>query len=243
MDLQFEKADLGYSNLGGLGPDFLKPHGIRYIAVGKVFTPSGATIYFDLEVTNKTVYSAFDSNNNTIEGGFARINLGPNTKTRLRLSVRKSCCDSDACSACDGITDPDAKADCLSGCCCFGRTCQGPGCCDPGPVRDHYRDTYACAGMDADFPLPPTALVSFGVFDIDGGPEGTYLETVKLDEYRYYKYPRYETVATTLAFDPDTREFSGSAPGSSSDHPTDPKNLTDFQASRAVQFFIAPADG
>ena len=50
-------------------------------------------------------------------------------------------------------------------------------------------------------------------------------------------------VAPDIIIDPTEGLFASKGLGTPADNPSDPKNLTDFQASRAVQIFFRPEKG
>eukprot|EP00966_Prymnesium_polylepis_P042459 986535-Prymnesium_polylepis.1 len=99
--------------------------------------------------------------------------------------------------------------------------------------------------MSASVVLPPGGLVSFSVYDFDGGPDGGCREQVKMLTTAEYTVPKLrpssgnDVARKTLGDNP----FNSPDDGLAAADPSDPTNLTDDQASRAVQFFFRPANG
>ena len=96
MSFAFAGAEILYSHLGGQGP--LPPtgassgkQGIRYVNVGVVFDPSGAAIYLDLVLTNRSAYTAHDPTKNVLSGKFAQINLKCSALARKRSPSARAC--------------------------------------------------------------------------------------------------------------------------------------------------------
>eukprot|EP00966_Prymnesium_polylepis_P310730 7179131-Prymnesium_polylepis.2 len=151
----------------------------------------------------------------------------------------------DNCKTCAGIADDTLREECYNGCCCFGHVCQGESCCT-GTDRDSYRDAYSCTGMFDDLPLPGQSLVGLSVYDLDAGLDGSYIESFRLLEWRY-KAPLRPASGNepnqALSYNSETDTYSSYLRGTMQNNPTDPRNLTDVQASIGIQYFITPSDG
>ena len=125
LSFDFSYADVAYSNLGGAGPDdaWAPTQAIRYVNVGKVFSPDGDVLRFDLEVTNRSAYAPFNASLNVITGRFAQINLHANTRVDLRVTVKRSCSTADSCNVCAVLPTFSDRVHCYSlGCSCVGVT-------------------------------------------------------------------------------------------------------------------------
>ena len=99
------------------------PQSIRYVNVAKVYLPSGAPFYLDLEVVNTTTYTPQDASHNGLNGRFAQISFTANTEVGLRVYVRPSCATADSCEICDDatVTPAASRAECYArGCGCYG---------------------------------------------------------------------------------------------------------------------------
>ena len=196
MSFDFSQAYLLYSNLGGQGPDVGRPQSIRYLNVGSVSHPSFGSIHFDLELTNRSAYTPYDSSLNTVlNGKFAQINLASNKEVQLRATMLRSCASAPSCLACmDAALSEAAKTSCFaSGCACYGTTVYTEADCS-GAAKVAARQRYACAQMSTKLVLPREALVTMSVYDFDTGPNGDYLERLTVPSYEYYKTPLRATV-------------------------------------------------
>ena len=247
VDLNFFTSELVHSNLGGLGPDISSPPTIRYSNVGKVFLPNGDVFRLDIDVSNLTAYTPEDPSLNGLDSSFGRVNFGPNTATRVRITVRRSCAALDSCKACDAYTDVVQRSACYAtGCSCFSTTVTNETACS-GAAKEANRAAYRCESMDSVVVLPGDALVAFTVFDLDVGESGNCVEKITLFDTDYSKTPlrpaSNNAVVSTLLVDPTTGEYRGTVIGNATDNPTNPLALTDSQASKAVQFFFSPDDG
>ena len=80
------------------------------------------------------------------------------------------------------------------------------------------------------------------VYDFDTGAHGDYVEQLHVPGYSYFKTPLRpasdDRITTTIDVDQSTRTFTARAIGTSADNPTQPKTLTNLQASKGVQFFF-----
>ena len=246
LTFDFARAYLVSNNLGGNGPWASSPPRLRYAPVAFASLHGGdALIYFDLEVINMSTYTPHDPSLNGVDesGKFARINFAPDTETALRVFVRPSCCTMRACKACAEHKSEPARAQCYNeGCCSYGiQVHSAAAAATVGPSN------YSCPQMAASLPLPSDELISMTVYDFDGGDRGEYLETLTFTEYIHFKTPLRAAsdvkVNSTIIVDVPAGTFTSSATGTHADNPTDPSWLTDNQASKGVQFFIAPMDG
>ena len=83
-----------YSNLGGQGPDFNAPRSIRFVNVASLVDIVGVATHLDLEVTNRTAYTPYDPNLNSLggQGGrFAQINLACDHEVGLLGTLCRMC--------------------------------------------------------------------------------------------------------------------------------------------------------
>jgi hypothetical protein len=102
--------------------------------------------------------------------------------------------------------------------------------------------------LDAASQLPSASLVGVSIFDLDKGPNGECDEGVRAADYAYYATPLRATTgepatSTTLLVNRASGSFDATARGSAGDNPSDPRNLTAAQASKAVQIFYQPRVG
>ena len=246
LSFDFFEADIAYSNLGGMGPDLSYPPNIRYANTGVQFM-GGTPIRFDLLVTNRTAYAPHTATENRINGRFAQINFAPNTEVGLRVQVVRSCCTLANCAACDRLSTETERIGCYAqGCCCFSKTCTTAGCCSGGE-RETARASYTCSGMDTPLTFPSSSLIGMSVYDLDGGFLGTYTEQLQIKDFLYYTTPLRpasgNVISSSIAINEAAGTFTSTAPGSPADNPSDPRSLTDLQASKAVQFFFKPTKG
>ena len=246
LSFDFSQADAAWSNLGGMGPDFGFQPSIRYTNTGVQYV-NGAAFRFDLLLTNRSAYAPHTASENRLNGKFAQINFASNTEVSLRVSVVRSCCSLSNCAACDRMATATERAGCYAqGCCCFSKTCTTAACCS-GTAKDAARANYTCGGMDTPLTFPSSSLIGMSVFDLDGGFSNMFTEQLNIQGYAYYQAPLRpasgNVVATTLAINEAAGTFTSTAPGSPADNPTDPQQLTDVQASKAVQFFFKPQNG
>ena len=86
--------------------------------------------------------------------------------------------------------------------------------------------------------LPASALASMTAYDLDSDAAGEYIEQLTVPAYEYFKTPlraASDAAITSSVFaNLGTRMFTGTHPQASSDlsdAPTDPRTLTDVQAS------------
>ena len=226
---------------------------IRYLNVGAVFNADGSSTHFDLELTNQTKYTPYDSALNVVSNGrFAQINLASNTEVRLRVTILLSCASAPSCVACEDplLSEAGAITCFAAGCACYGTTVYRQVDCT-GPTAAAKRAAYTCDRMSTRLVLPSEAMVSMTVYDFDTGPNGDYLEQLTVPEYAHYVTPlrasvgsgAADTLASTIFVNEATRMFTSTARGSSANNPTDPTALTADQAARGVQFFFKPDDG
>ena len=133
-----------------------------------------------------------------------------------------------------------------AGCACFGTTINTPGGCT-GAQREAARASYSCPLLARAFVLPGQALVTMTVYDFDTGFSGDYVEQFTVPSYAYYRTPlraaSNNIIASTIAVNQTSRTFTATAPGDSSDNPTDAQALTDAQASRGLQLFFLAQQG
>ena len=70
---------------------------------------SGEEAYFDLAVTARGSYTAYDVGLNGLNGRFAQINVAANTDVDLRVRVYPSCCTTGNCRLCDRASTAAAR--------------------------------------------------------------------------------------------------------------------------------------
>jgi len=252
---EFFASSLLHSNLGGFGPDPWAPPEIRYTNVGQVFDPNGSSIVFDLKVTNESVYTPFDSSFTGLTGSgsgqFAQVNVKCNTNVAIRGTLVRSCNNGTSCKPCEatGLTSTERDACYAAGCYCFGTIVYDQGSCS-GSAYETKRQAYHCDQMHNVVVLDETGLVAMTVYDIDKGSDGDggeVIEVVTMHDYTYFKTPLHpssdSSVMSSLQQDLPSRTFTATEYGDSTDNPTDPRVLTDVQASRGIQFFFEPGDG
>ena len=101
--------------------------------------------------------------------------------------------------------------------------------------------------MDTPLTFPSFSLIGMSVYDLDSGPSGDYVEELSITGYAYYITPLRpasgNAISSTIAINEAAGTFTSTAPGSPADNPSDPRSLTDLQASKAVQFFFKPTKG
>ena len=85
------------------------------------------------------------------------------------------------------------------------------------------------------------------IYDFDGGAANDYIEQFTLEKFAYYKTPLRpvsgNTITSVVAVNEPLKTFTSTAAGNSSNNPSDTSSLTDDQAARGVQVFIAAEDG
>eukprot|EP00966_Prymnesium_polylepis_P227853 5272659-Prymnesium_polylepis.2 len=81
VSFTLDGATIGYSNLGGFGPDFGSPPTVLYNSVGQF---EGRSI--DLVVSNSSAYVPRTASQNGMSGRFGIINLEPAHSVFLRFS-------------------------------------------------------------------------------------------------------------------------------------------------------------
>ena len=110
-----------------------------------------------------------------------------------------------------------------------------------GPAKEAKRKKYGCTDSQVPVVLPSTAMIGFSIFDLDKGVNGTCVEKVNASEYSYFVAPLRassgNSITSTVLIDREAGTFVSGAIGSTEDNPSDPKALTDDQASKAVQLF------
>merc|ERR1719375_1244408 len=84
--LDFTKATIAYSNLGGAGPDIGRPENIRLNNVGK--NTDGTPL--DLIITSRGPYTANNVRLNGISGAFGQINVKIGTSVDLTMQFYRS---------------------------------------------------------------------------------------------------------------------------------------------------------
>jgi hypothetical protein len=83
--IDYNMANVAYSNLGGLGPDFDSPPALRFNKIAHI--ENDQTL--DMTVTNLTRYFPANTANNGLNGQFAQVNIGGGTTTRFRFTFLK----------------------------------------------------------------------------------------------------------------------------------------------------------
>ena len=236
---------LVHNNLGGAGPDS-GDQNMRYSNVGSATLDTIGTVHFDLVVTAQTAYTASDPSLNGLNGRFAQINFAANTQVDLRVRVYMSCCTQTELrrvrrSERNGSIGVLHDRMLLLRHAVHGRRLLQP-------VRGEMnRMNYNCTQKDTPVVLPSTSMVGLSIFDLDTGPTGEYTESVTASNFAYFVSPLRPSsgndISTTLAINRATGTFTSTATGSPADNPSDPRSLTDVQASRAVQLFFQPRQG
>ena len=220
--------------------------GIRYVNVGVAFTPTGEAQYLDLLVSNHSSYTPHDASLNVLNGQFANINLACNHEVTLRATTMMSCATASSCKLCDAMTAASRGICYRSGCSCFGTTVYAETDCT-GDDKDAYRRVYSCPALNNQLRLPGETMVTMTVFDFDTGPAGDYVEEFDAPGYAYYKTPLRpasdNAITSSISVDPSTGSFRATEPGDVSDNPTDPRDLTDAQASKGLQLFFRAQRG
>ena len=65
---------------------------MRFVNVGTIYDPSGAAIYFDIELSNQTSYTPKNASlNGFVNGRFAQVNLACDESVTLRATLLRSC--------------------------------------------------------------------------------------------------------------------------------------------------------
>jgi len=251
FDLQY--AYLLHNNLGGHGPD---THGtqrsIRFVNVGAVYSATGEEIHFDIELTNRSSYTPDDATlNGFANGKFCQVNLACDKSVLLRATLLRSCSTAPSCRMCaeSGYSTADRIACYATGCSCYGTTVYSEADCS-GSDAETAKKSYSCSARDEVLVLPREAIASLTAYDLDTDPDGEYLEQLTVPGYEYFKKPLRASsgndIVSTVFVNAETNTFTGTAAGSRSDLdelPTDPKTLTDEQATKGVQFFFRPQNG
>ena len=252
VSFDFEFAYLLHNNLGGLGPDTSSSNKtMRFVNVGSVLGSSGM-IHFDIELSAESSYTAYDSSLNGFKNGrFAQVNLQAGTSVMLRATLRRSCASAPSCRPCTETgLGTIARIQCYAaGCACYGETVFNQAGCDFAQ-QVALKASYACPEMGIPLVLPPSALASMTVYDLDADSAGVYVEQLTVPAYAYYRKPLRPAsgavVTSSVTVNEQARMFTGTAggmPDDSNDLPTNPTVLTDEQASRGVQFFFRPQLG
>ena len=165
VTFDFQYAYLKHSNLGGQGPDTGVPASIRFVNVGVVYHPTDGAIYFDIDLTSRTSYTASDvSANGFVNNKFAQVNLACGQSVGLRASLVRSCATAPSCRACeDSSLAFAAKIECYAaGCACVSSTVYAEADCTTSTVGTN-RASYTCARMDEVIVLPRGSLASLTV--------------------------------------------------------------------------------
>jgi len=92
VDLDFSMATLEYSNVGGLGPNFSSPEGLRY---GKVATFADGR-QLDMTVNALTSYEVKNNMANGLSGHFGQVSMKSGTETRFKFTFKEPGTDVDA---------------------------------------------------------------------------------------------------------------------------------------------------
>lgn len=83
--IDYNLATVRYSNLGGLGPDYNSPKGLRFDNVAAIENDQ----MLDMIVSNLTEYEAANTTNNGLNGEFAQVNILGGTSTKFRFQFLK----------------------------------------------------------------------------------------------------------------------------------------------------------
>ena len=153
-----------YSNLGGTGPDVDAPaRSIRYVNVGTIYNSNGDPFNIDLEVTNRSAYTPYDSSLNTKIGKFAQVNLMCNNEVELRVTIKLSCSSGTGCATCLELSGTARDACFAAGCSCFSTPVTSEAECT-GSNRTAAKADYSCPLMDQNLILPGSNLVTMTVY-------------------------------------------------------------------------------
>jgi hypothetical protein len=82
--IEFSKTNVTRNNLGGMGPETEKPHGLIF---GHIATIDGVTV--DLLITNLTEYKPKNSAKNGLHDSLGIVNIHTDTQTRFQFSFVK----------------------------------------------------------------------------------------------------------------------------------------------------------
>ena len=143
-----------------------------------------------------------------------------------------------------------------AGCSCYGTTVYSEAMCT-GVEAENAKNSYNCAGKDTVIVFPDQTICSLTVYDLDTDPNGEYIEQFTVYDYEYFKTPLRAMTDDSLGQTifpnrdndgniPKPTTLTGSAQGPTDDlldAPSDPKQLTNDQAQKGVQFFFRPEDG
>ena len=242
VTFDFQYTYVLHSNLGGKGPDTSAPPTIRFVNVASFALPSpnGAFVstYVDLEVSARSDYTPYDAALNTLHGKFAQINVKANTQVDLRVTMVRSCATEPSCVACTqpGMTTYQKVTCFATGCACYGTTVYAEADCS-GNASAVAKESYNCPLVNQPVVFPRESMVSMTVYDFDRGPNMDYTEQLKLPVYEYFATPLRAasgstSITSTVFVNEADKLFTSTARGDASDNPTDPKTLTDEQASK-----------
>ena len=235
-----------------------KPPSIRFVNVGSV-DENGVDFNFDIELTNTTRYVPENSAlNGFVNGKFAQVNLACAHSVVLRATLLRSCSTLQSCRVCmETAVLPVDRIPCYAaGCSCYGTTVYSEAMCT-GVEAENAKNSYNCAGKDTVIVFPDQTICSLTVYDLDTDPNGEYIEQFTVYDYEYFKTPLRAMTDDSLGQTifpnrdndgniPKPTTLTGSAQGPTDDlldAPSDPKQLTNDQAQKGVQFFFRPEDG
>ena len=210
---------------------------------------NGEYLYFDLQVTNRTLYQNTDARKNGMYNRLARFDVKCNTDVTLRTQVTLSCNKRTSCQACNAISSLTDRAACYSsGCSCFGNVIYRQELCE-GQNYQKRRARYSCQEMHLPAAFPSGSILSMTIYDFDSmrnAVGGLVEERVFLERYSYFKTP----LRTGDAYPPETVskvavtplgegvQFASTEVGTQSDDPFTPGDLNPSQAQKGVQVFI-----
>lgn len=243
---------VAFNNLGGQGPDLDHPHELRLTNVGQT-EMGGELVYFDLVVTNRTMYTAERPEFNGMHNRMVRFDVACDSDTKLRVQIVLSCNRLKNCGECDKLVGATERASCYEeGCSCFGVVVDDEQFCT-GANYAIRRRHYLCPQMYQPITLPPGLQLSMTLLDLDGelNALSSYIaETVTLTRYSFIKTPLRASDGSQPSSTVRVQHESGgsvsfisTAVGSITDDPTSPSDFNSLQASRGVQVFIRPEFG
>ena len=232
------------------------PASIKFVNVGTVTTSTGATMNFDIELTNRSTYRPQDAAlNGFTNGKFCQVNLASGQSVQLRATLQLSCSTASSCRVCaEAPLTSAGRINCYaSGCSCYGTTVYNQAACT-GSNAVALKNTYGCPSrrkLQQAFVFPEGTIASLTAYDLDTDPTGNYIEQFSVPDYAYFKTPLRplsgNSVATSVFVNTALKTFTGTASSGTAsdldDRPSDPKQLTDEQASKGVQFFFHPENG